>query len=30
MKDPNILFKDITEQLTSSGQLFETREYKNS
>ena len=30
MKDPNILFKDITEQLTSSGQLFETREYTNS
>ena len=30
MKDPNILFEDITEQLTSSGQLFETREYKNS
>jgi len=30
MKDPNILFKDITEQLTSSGQLFETREYINS
>ena len=30
MKDPNILFEDITEQLTSSGQLFETREYTNS
>ena len=30
MKDPNILFEDITEQLTSSGQLFETREYINS
>jgi len=30
MKDPNILFKDITEQLTSSGQFFETREYTNS
>ena len=30
MKDPNILFEDIKEQLTSSGQLFETREYTNS
>ena len=30
MKDPNILFKEIADELTSSGQLFETRDYKDS
>ena len=30
MQDPNTLFEEITKELTSSGQLFETREYKNS
>ena len=30
MKDPNILFKEIADEFTSSGQLFETRDYKDS
>ena len=30
MQDPNTLFEEITKELTSPGQLFETREYKNS
>ena len=30
MLDPNSLFEEITKELTSPGQLFETREYKNS
>ena len=30
MKDPNILFEQIVEEFTSSGQLFETRDYKDS
>ena len=30
MQDPNTLFEEIAKELTSPGQLFETREYKNS
>ena len=30
MKDPNILFEQIVKEFTSSGQLFETRDYKDS
>ena len=30
MQDPNTLFDEITKELTSPGQLFEIREYKNS
>ena len=27
MKDPEILFEEITNEITAKGQLFETREY---
>ena len=30
MKNPEILFKEITNELTLPGQLFETRDYKDS
>jgi len=30
MKDPEILFREITNELTSPGQIFETRDYKDS
>ena len=30
MHDPNLLFDEITKEFTSKGQLFETREYKDS
>ena len=30
MNDPEKLFKEITGELTSAGQLFETREYTDS
>ena len=30
MKDPEILFREITNELTSLGQIFETRDYKDS
>ena len=30
MKDPEILFEEITNEITAKGQLFETREYEDA
>ena len=30
MQDPELLFEQIISELTSPGQLFETRDYKDS